>query len=707
MRRIIFRYGFLSLLFSSNLLFSQEWVWVEDKSVLNPSGLEIQDDITLFRVLDWNSDGFQDFVLNQQGKLQLFQNRGDDTWFRANTFLPVIGWNIPDPNHPQFREPKNFQLIDWDEDGDYELVADSAAFWWNTSTNMNPVWVRDDTLLQGLPKGRNLFLDDLDADGDWDAIVDHYYTNIYTNVKSNQNPVWVSQDTLSQDAFQAQFVRLDSDSLMDLAIVSFVPADPGLFLSLSLVENRGNFSPRDLYERHGAAWGAFGKRVTPAYDLVDFNNDNLFDIVKNDWWRHIVTHFNIGSPDSAIFDTESLGSDSSPDQTFGPVNVQSKARPYFFDVDVDGLDDLIVQEDVLTFFIFLCGYFEEGRTLAFKNLGAQFDPGFSISERIPRPFQNHPSFTNGITLSFADINQDGNEDFIASGIRVNCDNEILWRNVLFFRNVGTGTEPDWQPDSTRFTFFLQPDSMFYDPQFFDVDKDGDYDLFVQKEGIYRFYEKLNSEEESWRWRNDWGSGLQDLPYYSVVLFDLTRDGKDDVVFGTRDGFLELYENMGLSSSPVWQKVPEAFTGIDVDSLAAPALSDLNDDGLLDLVVGNAEGLLFYYRNESTVSVSEAGQVPEEFTLFPNYPNPFNPETTIRFQIPKAAMVALDVFNTLGQKVRALQNNRFEAGEHQVRWNGRNDFGLQVPSGIYFVRMRATGINEREPFSTVNKVTLMK
>jgi hypothetical protein len=86
-------------------------------------------------------------------------------------------------------------------------------------------------------------------------------------------------------------------------------------------------------------------------------------------------------------------------------------------------------------------------------------------------------------------------------------------------------------------------------------------------------------------------------------------------------------------------------------------------------------------------------VPENFALEQNYPNPFNPTTTIRFKLPRDAEVKLEVFNTLGQKVRVLVNDNRAAGAHSITWDGRTDAGTAVGSGIYFYRLISGSITE--------------
>ncbi len=82
------------------------------------------------------------------------------------------------------------------------------------------------------------------------------------------------------------------------------------------------------------------------------------------------------------------------------------------------------------------------------------------------------------------------------------------------------------------------------------------------------------------------------------------------------------------------------------------------------------------------------QLPKSYELAQNYPNPFNPTTEIEFTLPKASQVNIQVFNILGQAVRSLIDDRFGPGVHRVRFDGRNDQGQPLATGIYFYRMTA-------------------
>ena len=81
-------------------------------------------------------------------------------------------------------------------------------------------------------------------------------------------------------------------------------------------------------------------------------------------------------------------------------------------------------------------------------------------------------------------------------------------------------------------------------------------------------------------------------------------------------------------------------------------------------------------------------VPNEFTLHENYPNPFNPTTTLRFDIPEVSDITVTIFNMLGQKVRTFNLNNTPAGYHSIKWNATTDYGDPVGAGVYLYQLRA-------------------
>ncbi len=106
------------------------------------------------------------------------------------------------------------------------------------------------------------------------------------------------------------------------------------------------------------------------------------------------------------------------------------------------------------------------------------------------------------------------------------------------------------------------------------------------------------------------------------------------------------------------------------------------------------------------TTSEVGQSNEEliirkFALFQNYPNPFNPQTVIRYALSKGCNVEITIFNILGQKVRGLINEYRSAGAHEILWDGKDDLGKELSSGIYFYRLKT------DEFTESKKMILLK
>lgn len=103
---------------------------------------------------------------------------------------------------------------------------------------------------------------------------------------------------------------------------------------------------------------------------------------------------------------------------------------------------------------------------------------------------------------------------------------------------------------------------------------------------------------------------------------------------------------------------------------------------------------------------ESPLTPTSFALHQNFPNPFNPTTTMKFDVMKAGMTSIAVYNILGQKVSTLVSAQLTPGTYSVQWNGRSDDNQTVNSGIYFVRMNVSTEGQTS-FSDVRKVVLMK
>jgi len=102
-----------------------------------------------------------------------------------------------------------------------------------------------------------------------------------------------------------------------------------------------------------------------------------------------------------------------------------------------------------------------------------------------------------------------------------------------------------------------------------------------------------------------------------------------------------------------------------------------------------------------LDISKDSYLPKEFLLHHNFPNPFNPLTAIKYELPVQSFVVLNVFNLLGKKVKTLISKNQSQGYYSVDWDAKNEFGVSVPAGVYFYQLQT------EEFTKTRKMVLLK
>jgi len=132
-------------------------------------------------------------------------------------------------------------------------------------------------------------------------------------------------------------------------------------------------------------------------------------------------------------------------------------------------------------------------------------------------------------------------------------------------------------------------------------------------------------------------------------------------------------------------------------------------GMASSISYNAASGFFSGSMTSTdVNEREEAIVPSQFNLLQNYPNPFNPETIIEYHLPCESEVILTIYDLLGQVVSQPVESTLPAGVHKVYWNGGDDSGQPVATGIYFyrIKMKATTTGD-ESYIDIKKMIFMK
>ena len=137
---------------------------------------------------------------------------------------------------------------------------------------------------------------------------------------------------------------------------------------------------------------------------------------------------------------------------------------------------------------------------------------------------------------------------------------------------------------------------------------------------------------------------------------------------------------------------------DADLVTVRFVALTDDPGVIDVLEGQFVNSAY---QGTVMRVEKAQALPLAAALHQNFPNPFNPSTEIRFDIPTARTVQLRVYNQLGQTVRTLVDNRMKAGSYRIKWDGKTEAGNNVSSGVYFYSLEAG------EYSQIRKMTLVK
>ena len=187
---------------------------------------------------------------------------------------------------------------------------------------------------------------------------------------------------------------------------------------------------------------------------------------------------------------------------------------------------------------------------------------------------------------------------------------------------------------------------------------------------------------------EWWPGMLATQHYRVALEQ--ADGLYEV---------EHTNDLGDANDP--------FLNGDEFNSVSPASSDSYTSGVsfvsVDNISGSAPTMLADFKVSLAAGIEDGFDylIPNSIELYQNYPNPFNPSTEITFNLTQSDDVSVLIYNVLGQSVKLLLNDHLNAGTHSVSWDGRDESGNQVSSGIYFYKLIVEDDNE------IKKMVLIK
>ncbi len=364
---------------------------------------------------------------------------------------------------------------------------------------------------------------------------------------------------------------------------------------------------------------------------------------------------------------EKIGLGNNP---FNGIDVGGYSTPILADIDGDGDLDLVVGE-------------RNGTLKYYQNTGTTSSPAYEAKTGGNNPF-------NGIDVggysspTLADIDGDGDLDLV-----VGENNGTL----KYYQNTSSTSNPAYEAKTGDSNPFNGIDVGYSSsPTLADIDGDGDLDLVVgENYGTLKYYQNTgttsNPAYEAKTGDDNPFNGI-DVGYSSKpTLADIDGDGDLDLVVGEFSGTLKYYQNTGTTSNPAYEAKTgddNPFNGIDVGDSSRPTLADIDGDGDLDLVVGEADGTLKYYYNQQPFSVD--GQAPT-FTEKTSDTNVLGKPSNLVIEFSENIKTnggTVEIWNS-AEKVATISITNANISDTTLTLNPSS-----LTSGVYYIKM-ASGV----------------
>jgi hypothetical protein len=444
----------------------------------------------------------------------------------------------------------------------------------------------------------------------------------------------------------------------------------------------------------------------PSASFIDVNNDNKNDLLVSPFDGNIA----VAENKQSIWLYTNSGTNSNPVFNYQMsdflqaemIDFGTCAYPVFFDYDNDGLTDLFIGNYGYRDTSYYSGGFLItkycSKIALFRNTGTSTAPQFSL---ITSDLANASSLNLlGLYPTFGDIDNDGKTEMIVGN--------SVGKLLLYKNNATVGNPPDFVLQQVNYQNIDVGD--YSTPQLIDLDRDGLLDLVIGEKGYRKgnlnFYRNTGTTSNPvFTFITD-SLGRVDVCNqatsnfgYSVPCFFEDNDGKYNLFVGSEEGYIHYYNNIENNLNGTFNLEDPHLLYIYEGIRTGVAVTDLDHDGYIDMIIGNYSGGLGYYKGtepqpQSGIRKEKWSDLPE-ITLFPNpVKKEINLKIDAEYNIP---VVETTIFNILGKNVR----------DHSLK-NGDLKINVtDLPQGIYILRIKFYDERVNEMYSVTKKFSIIR
>ena len=574
-------------------------------------------------------------------------------------------------------------IVDVDYDGDVDIIASTNFFNWFLLHRNRSVedYGRTDTLVFQTEPG--CWGDFLESNVSNDLLV----SDSIVCSRSSDPGGGTGQGGLRHVGSTLLVFDMNDDSLMDVLIGDIE------YRSGTAAFNYGTILHADMTEVetfYPLTDSAIDVSLFPGFFYVDVNNDQVRDLIaapnivdpgRTETVNGVALYLNAGTDTDVDFRFQgrSLIVPDHIDAGFASV-------PAFFDHNGDGLTDLLIASDGSIFF--------DGDTtvpsrtlLLYENTGSLEAPAFTLIDSNYLNINQFSPFIKDPSPAAGDLDGDGDDDLLIGNIN---------GTLLYFINISLPQTPAQYvpaPGGVLKDMFGEPidAGSVSAPELFDLDGDGDLDLFIGNQmGRIVYYKNVGSATQAqfalfsptWgkiKLSNESGSLFSGLAKPRFADYD--EDGTPELIVGEETGLVEIYDDLHLALTDSLVKVGD-LRGVDFGSLAAPAAAILDTSGHYTYVIGNRRGGLYLVQTpipgqDSVILSAEAPPVNLGLAI---YPNPTTGQVTLRLPSGEGNWQRghLYVRNQLGQ---LLLKQAYQGAQPMLDLS-------PLPSGLYIIEVHA-------------------